>query len=170
MRNLVFLLITFTCTCVNIGHAQAAKHIALVKPDQKQNRNYKTNDLYKSYLEYSAFRNEVLSQNIANINTPGYKADEVYIPDNFEELAGNNGISKKVTLARTSRLHISKHKNTANKLRSQKLKDPDEVKKNGNNVSMRQQMTKLSQNKNDYTTAIKGYATINSLFSSIIGK
>lgn len=160
----------FIGVCGNIMQVKAAKHITLTQADQKQKRDHKTNDLYKSYLGYSAYRNEILSQNLANVNTPGYKADEVYIPSNFNELAGNNGASKKINIARTSAMHISKHKNNGSKLRSQKLKDPDEVKKNGNNVSLRQQMTKLSQNKTDYTTAIKGYATINSLFSSIIGK
>lgn len=170
MKNLIFCLIMFAELCINIMQVDAAQHIALAQADQKQKRDHKTNDLYKSYLEYSAYRNEVLSQNLANVNTPSYKADEVYIPNNFNELAGNNGASRKINIVKTSDMHISKHKNNESRLRKQKLKDPDEVKKNGNNVSLRQQMTKLSQNKMDYTTAIKSYATINSLFSSIIGK
>ena len=73
----------FSGICINIMHANAAQHITLARADQKQKRDHKTNDLYKSYLEYSAYRNELLSQNLANVNTPGYKADEVYIPNNF---------------------------------------------------------------------------------------
>ena len=152
------------------SNANAAKHIGLTGQEVKKNRDHKTNDLYKSFLEQSAYRNEVLAQNLANVNTPGYKADEVYMPNNFNDLSGNSGASKAVTMANTSPKHITKHKENQGKFRKSKLKDPDEIKKNGNNVSLRQQMTKLSQNKTDYTAAVKGYATINSLFSAVIGK
>ena len=168
MRVLAVILILL----INISFSNAkadAKQIALVKPEQKQDKLLSTNDLFKSYLELSAFKNKVISQNLANINTPGYKADEVEMPTNLNDLASGRS-ARKVKLSRTSDKHINGNKNGDSKFASRKLKDPDEIKKNGNNVSLRQQMTKLSQNKTDYAAAVKGYATINSLFSTVVGK
>ena len=71
---------------------------------------------------------------------------------------------------RTSNHHLVGSRGEEEKFSSHKLQDPYEVKKNGNNVSMQQQITKLSQNKNEYAAAVKAYSTTNSLFSTVLGK
>lgn len=150
--------------------ADSVQRMALLKPQQREARQHQTKDLFKSYLEISAYRNKVLSQNLANINTPGYKADEVSMPESLDQLSGEGKTTHNVRMKVTSERHMAGSKSKDGKFTSQKLKDPDEIKKNGNNVSLRQQMTKLSQNKNDYAAAVKGYATTNSLFSSVLSK
>jgi flagellar basal-body rod protein FlgB len=71
----------------------------------------------------------------------------------------------------TSSKHInSKRSSVSGKFSSHKLKDPYEVKPNGNNVSIAQQMLKLSQNQQDYNAALKSYSATNNLLSSVIGK
>lgn len=150
--------------------AESDHRIALLKPEQRSTKQHQTKDLFKSYLEVSAYRNQVLSQNLANINTPGYKADEVYMPETLEQLGGDGKANHNVRMKVTSERHMPGSKSKDGKFSSHKLKDPDEIKKNGNNVSLRQQMTKLSQNKSDYTAAVKAYATTNSLFSAVLSK
>ena len=159
---LFILLALYSSTGTAFPIAQVGK-----KPNQK---NTQTNKLFKSYLQLSTFKHKVLSENLANINTPGYKADDVEMPEKIEDLAVVSQSGKKIKMYITSDKHISHSREHDSNFKSHKLKDPDEIKKNGNNVSLRQQMTKLSQNKTDYTTAVKSYATINSLFSSVIGK
>lgn len=168
MRLILIILSLFLS--VSTEAKQQAKHITLYKPDVRESKKYRTSDLFKSYLELSAFRHKTLAQNVANVNTPGYKADEVKMPDDFNDLLGKERTSKKVTLARTSSKHISGNNESDKKFSSHKLKDPYEIKKNGNNVSMAQQMSKISQNKNDYNIAVKGYATLNSLYGTVVGK
>lgn len=160
----VILIVYFSCTCF----ADTKGHIPLSKAEKKESKST-TNEMLKSYLEVSAFRNKVLSQNVANINTPGYKADEVSMPEKYEDLS-DGGKSTRIAMKVTSYKHISGTNAPQSKLSSHKLKDPDEIKKNGNNVSMRQQMAKISQNKNDYNAAVKAYATSNALYSSVLGK
>ncbi len=161
----VIFIVYFSCTCF----AGTKGHISLSKAEKKESKST-TNEMLKSYLEVSSFRNKVLSQNVANINTPGYKADEVNMPEKYEDLSSDGGKNTRIGMKVTSYRHISGTNAPQGKLSSHKLKDPDEIKKNGNNVSMRQQMAKISQNKNDYTAAVKAYATSNSLYSSVLGK
>ena len=135
--------------------------------DRGDSSKYQIEDLLKSYLELSTFRSQVLAQNLANINTPKYKADEVKIPEDYGVLnAENTGFR----MACTSDKHMTRSRNGNKKFVSQKLQDPHEIKKNGNNVSLNQQMVKLSQNKNDYTSALKIHTTVGSLFTSVLKK
>lgn len=130
-----------------------------------------TKTMLRSYLNLNSFRHKVFAQNIANVNTPGYKADEVPMPKNMLGLKGINHMhNKKIRLARTSEKHISGINDQNNYYNTQKLQDPDEIKPNGNNVSLQQQVTKMSQNKTDYDTALHAYQGINSLYSIILGK
>jgi flagellar basal-body rod protein FlgB len=149
---------------------RSSSHIPLHKQSVRETKKHRTNDLFKSYLELSSFRHKTLAQNVANVNTPGYKADEVGMPEGYDGLIGRGKTSRKITMAKTSSKHISGNKDSSGKFSSHKLKDPYEIKKNGNNVSMGQQMTKIAQNKNDYNVAVKGYATLNSLYGTVIGK
>ncbi|MFK7973594.1 MAG: flagellar basal body rod protein FlgB [Rickettsiaceae bacterium] len=164
----VFLVAIVIFISLSVKAERLANAVSIEKQRKKQSTL--TNDLFKSYLEISSFRNKILSQNVANINTPGYKADEVAMPESLNDLAPTNRSVKKIRMFITSDRHIVNKNREDSKFASHKLKNPDEIKKNGNNVSLRQQMTKISQNKNDYATAVKSYAVTNSLFSSVIGK
>lgn len=170
MKKLLTIFAILSIITIRIEPVFAAEHIPLLKTADRVNKKHKTNDLFKSYLELSGFKHKVLSQNLANVNTPGYKADDVEIPTNYSDLAGDGKLSRKIKMARTSNKHIAGSPDSEGAFSSHKLQDPYETKMNGNNVSLIQQTTKLSQNKNDYTAAVKAYATTNSLFSSVLGK
>lgn len=169
MKKLLLLLFA---VFFYISSIQAADNSRLVleKPAKREEKRYQTNDLFKSYLDATSFRHKILSQNIANLNTPGYKADEVEIPTKYDVLIGEKKKIKRVSLAITSKKHIIGRSKPAGRFESHKLKDPYEIKPNGNNVSLAQQMTKLSQNQQDYNAAVKGYAATNALLSTALGK
>jgi len=170
-KILITLLSAFLAVSTVYGAQDNSRHLTLYKSDTKKNRKHLTNDLLKSYLEIGSFRHKVLTQNIANVNTPGYKADEVTSPTQYDDFTDSSGNSRKVSLKVTSGKHINnKSSSGSGKLSSHKLKDPYEVKPNGNNVSIAQQMLKLSQNQQDYNAALKSYSATNNLISSVIGK
>jgi flagellar basal-body rod protein FlgB len=127
-----------------------------------------TDQLLKASLELAAFRHKVLSTNIANLNTPGYKADEV--PKASSELDLVKPRHKKLKLKVTSYGHMRGNARYSNDLPVEKLKDPDEVKMNGNNVSLRQQMSKLSDNQIEYDSNLQTYKATTSLFGVVLGK
>jgi flagellar basal-body rod protein FlgB len=165
VRFILVLLATLTAFSAN-----ASNHITLHKPNTRVSKSHNTNDLFKSYLELSSFRHKTLAENVANINTPGYKAEDVDIPKEYNEIVGKGKMTRKIGMSCTSSKHLSGNKGSSGKFSSHKLKDPYEVKKNGNNISMNQQMTKIAQNKNEYNAALKGYATLNSLYGTVVGK
>lgn len=67
-------------------------------------------------------------------------------------------------------MHLQGSNKSTEHFSKEKLKDPYEIKPNGNNVSIAQQMTKLSQNQQDYNAGLKAYSTMNALVSAVIGK
>ncbi len=169
MQRLFIIFIAITTLFANAAYGNS-KHIPLTKTSERANRKHKTNDLFKSYLELSAFKNKILAENLANANTPGYKANDVTMPDDYENLTGKGKTHRTIRMAKTSGKHLGGSKSSNGTFSSHKLQDPYETKKNGNNVSINQQVTKLSQNKNDYAAALKAYATTNSLYSAVLGK
>lgn len=170
MRTILHvLLILFTFAASN-SYGEDAKRLPLRKTEAQEEKNYPTNELLKSALELSSFRHKVLSQNMANVNTPGYKADEVDTPTRYEDLTGKGKASKRIRLAKTASKHLDGEQKASGKYNSHKLKDPYEIKPNGNNVSLPQQMTKLSQNQQEYGAALKSYGATNDLISTVLGK
>ena len=169
MKN---ILVFFAfCILTTSFSAYGGKHLAMEKSDNSDDaKNTTTNELMKSYLELTSFRHKILSQNLANVNTPGYKAEEVAAPKEYSDLAGKGKTTRSVKLARTTSNHIDGGQKSAEKFAAHKLQDPYEIKPNGNNVSLAQQMTKVSQNQQDYNAAVKGYAVMNSLVSAVLGK
>lgn len=174
-KKIASLVVASTILCGTSGalasHPQNTKgHKTLYKAGKRDKRAYTTNQLLKAYLERSAFRHKVLSQNMANVNTPGYKADEVAEATDYDDLMDNAATIRRVSIKRTSSKHLPGSHGSDSKIASEKLKNPYEIKPNGNNVSIAQQMTKLSQNQQDYNAAVKAYSTTNSLFSTVLGK
>lgn len=164
-------LVACLLTTTSASAAQRAKRIKPTKIEQRESKNYATNQLFAAYLERGAYRHKVLSENMANVNTPGYKADEVVEANDFEDLIGDKAnISGGVGLSKTNSLHLEGKRKVSDRRVREKLKNPYEKKPNGNNVSIAQQMTKLSQNQQDYNAAVKSYATTNALVSAVLGK
>ncbi|WP_316354955.1 flagellar basal body rod protein FlgB [Candidatus Trichorickettsia mobilis] len=142
------------------------KH-AFAQPNK--NPNTPTNELLRSYLKLASFKHKVLANNVANINTPGYKANEVATPQKTEDLQ-NVAKSRKLRLTTTSNKHLAGYNQQDNDFAVNKLKDPDELKPNGNNVSLSQQLTKISQNQINYDTTLQAYKSSSGLITSVLGK
>ena len=163
-------MIAIISCCSNFSYGSSRDQKTLYNPETRENRKYTTNELMKAYLERSSFTHKILSENVANVNTPGYKANDVASARDYETLISNKTRGRKVRMVRTSKNHLAGSRGDSGNILSEKLKDPYEVKPNGNNVSIAQQMTKLSQNQQDYNAAVKSYATTNALISTVLGK
>jgi flagellar basal-body rod protein FlgB len=162
--------ILFSGVIFNVKAASKDSEISSKYRSKNDDGKYKnTNKLLHAYLDLAAFRTKVISGNMANLNTPGYKAQEVEMPKTVSELMNGNG-KKTLQLARTSVKHLPGSKQRMGKFASNDLKNPDEIKKNGNTVSLRQQMAKLSENNTDYNTVLKAFTAASALPMMIIGK
>lgn len=170
MRPILPVLLVLLTFVASNSYGEEAKRLPLRKTEAQEEKNYPTNELLKSALELSSFRHKVLSQNMANLNTPGYKADEVDAPTQYQDLTGKGSVSRRIRLAKTATSHLDGKQKTGGKFNSHKLKDPYEIKPNGNNVSLPQQMTKISQNQQEYGAALNSYGATNALISTVLGK
>lgn len=163
LRLLRFFLFTYTFTHILLLCGSASANI----------KKHKTasNEMIRNYLNLSTFRHKVLSQNVSNINTPLYKAKEVEMPSNLKQLKSQSLQNKKsLKLIKTSSKHLDGNNHSEYAYNVHKLKDPHELKPNGNNVSLQQQLTKISQNQTGYETALQGYKNLNQLYSVMLGE
>ncbi len=110
-------------------------------------------------------RQTVLSQNIANADTPGYLAKDVKPPD-FAELVGK--ASQRLPMVVTSPAHIvPAHEGGAFRTVADK---PGERAPNGNAVQLEQQMMKVTDTVNDYALTTSLYRQQFGLLKLVLGR
>jgi len=95
-----------------------------------------TYNLLKTALDVSALRQETISNNIANINTPDYKASRV----EFESYLKNAASKSQLNITHTKHIDIN------SKVPIMKKQENTFVQDNGNNVDVDYEMAELSAN------------------------
>ncbi len=117
-------------------------------------------------LRYLGERQAVISQNLANANTPGFKAKDVAAP-NFSELLAVKNTSG-VELATTTPQHFrSSNQSTHYKLMEV---ETTETAPDGNNVILEEQMMNMAKINMDYQATINLYKKMGSLIKIAIGR
>lgn len=104
-------------------------------------------NLVKKGLDMSDLRQKTISNNISNINTPGFKSGRV----EFEELLQK---SKNIRLSKTDDQHFG-IRNVSDIDLKVKEKNGSMVNDNGNNVDIDLEMTELSANEIYYNVLIR---------------
>lgn len=100
------------------------------------------NTMMKGHMKYMANRQKVLAHNIANIDTPGYKARELKKLD-FKKLAMST--SSQLDMAATSPAHLSGTLvGGSSTFKSEKDRNTFETVPTDNNVVLEDQMGKIS--------------------------
>ena len=97
--------------------------------------------MLENILSLTAKRQQALSSNIANMDTPGYKAKDFTFQ---EQLAG-------LAMQATSGAHIAQ--TSASTMKMVELNS--EVKDNGNSVNLEQNVTELTKNALQYITLVQ---------------
>lgn len=109
-----------------------------------------TYELLKKALDASYMRQQAISNNVANINTPNYKADRVVFE---EELKKSMSVSN-VSLRATHDNHIGLQDD--GKAEPRLIKDQSPAMKNdGNNVDIDMEMTNLAANQILYSALVQ---------------
>lgn len=100
----------------------------------------------KKALDISDLRNRVISENIANSETPGYKGREVDFQKMMNDVNGSTGL----VMIKTNRMHIDPAGGETG-IRIDMSDNPSRV--DGNNVDQNVEMARLSENTIIYNTA-----------------
>ena len=120
-------------------------------------------------LEWSQARQKVLAENVANSDTPSYRARDL-TPLKFEAPAeGSPATVSTVALARTEEGHMTGFGATASPFRTQ-TKGDYEVRPTGNAVNLEEQMMKVAANNMDYQAATAVYTRSLRLIKTALGK
>lgn len=112
-------------------------------------------------------RQNVLAENVANADTPGYRARELRPPD-FSTLL-NDGPSTGPAMMRTNNLHIG---GTVSGLSSFRIDDSGdyEVSPSGNAVNLEDQMMNVAENQMDFQLVTNLYSRSLGLLRTAISR
>ncbi|MBF7096327.1 flagellar basal body rod protein FlgB [Alkalibacter mobilis] len=107
-------------------------------------------DIIKKGLDAASIRQKSISSNIANVNTPGFKAGKVEFESELRKAIGNAGVSMKKT-------HENHLGGTDISSVSPKVVKSEEhsMNENGNNVDIDREMVDLAANEIYYSALIE---------------
>lgn len=107
-------------------------------------------DLMQTGLDASWLRNEVIRNNIANVETPGFKASDVVFEDTFAHALRQT--SGSADMKRTREKHNLPSRNLAD-VRATVIESRERsMRMDGNNVDIEAQNAMLAQNSIQYNT------------------
>lgn len=130
--------------------------------------DYASLDMYrlmKAKMGYSNQRQVVLSQTLANIDTPGYKARDLRKVD-FSNLA--DAAFHRLEMRTTSPMHVGGPRNGNPKFRMEDQRNTYETKPVENSVVLEEQMMKVATNQMDYQITTSAYRKMNDMFKIAI--
>ncbi|MET3827815.1 flagellar basal-body rod protein FlgB [Sphingomonas sp. PvP055] len=122
-------------------------------------------------MHFLAARQRVVAQNIANSETPGFKAQDVTAPD-FSDLVGAGGSSTRVAAPRVAATAAMVALGARTGVGAGVVADPDtfETKADGNNVTLEDQLLKMGQIQADFAAVTNIYRKQQALLQTALGK
>ncbi|MDY0051090.1 MAG: flagellar basal body rod protein FlgB [Aliarcobacter sp.] len=123
-----------------------------------------SNKLFEQ-LNFRGERQKVISSNIANINTPGYKTKELVFEDELNNSITNNSLQMKTTNSR----HMVNSNSflTKSNPRLTEVENLEEQ-NDGNNVNLDTQMSEMSKNKVLFDAIQSSIKRDSKLFRSVV--
>ncbi|MEK9629061.1 MAG: flagellar basal body rod protein FlgB [Nitrospinota bacterium] len=108
--------------------------------------------LMKKSLDLMSSRQSVISSNIGNLDTPGYKANDIDFQGQLRDALGSKGQLK---LQATNEKHFGPKSSNISSLTARPMEEEDAAKSNGNNVDVDKEMAKLAENQIVYNATIQ---------------
>ncbi|PLX69233.1 MAG: flagellar basal body rod protein FlgB [Denitrovibrio sp.] len=94
-------------------------------------------------VDIAATKNRVIAENIANMDTPGYKAKDIKFDNVMQEALGNG---KKLPLERTNEKHIPPSATSINPAAFIYDQNNPSVRNDGNDVNIDYEMSQMAEN------------------------
>ena len=122
--------------------------------------------MVKAKMSYHSERQDVLSRNVANIDTPGYSPRDLKDLD-FHRMAMIE--SRRLRVRATSDKHITDIKKEDANFRTDKMRKTYETTPVDNSVVLEEQMMKVAENQMEYQKVTSLYGKVTSMFKTAIG-
>ena len=118
-------------------------------------------------MGFLSARQQILSENLANVDTPKYKARDLD-ETRFNRLL-KDGITPGVELLRAHPTHFHSKFGSSN-FWAEKTDDFYESTLSGNNVNLEENLIKMNQNATDYSLATNIYSKMHGFLNIAIGR
>lgn len=123
--------------------------------------------MMKAKMSYHSERQDILSRNVANIDTPGYQPKDLK-PLDFHRLAMIE--SRRLRVRATNPKHITSNTKTGEaNFRSDKMRKTYETTPVENSVVLEEQMMKVAENQMEYQKVTNLYSKMTGMFKTAIG-
>jgi flagellar basal-body rod protein FlgB len=106
----------------------------------------------KKSLDLMSTRQSVITSNVGNVDTPGFKASEIDFQGQLREALGSKGQLK---LQATNEKHFGPKSSNISSLTADPFEEEDAAKSNGNNVDVDKEMAKMAENQIFYNAVIQ---------------
>lgn len=123
-------------------------------------------NLMKAKLQYSSERQAILAQNIANADTPNYRAKDIKEPDFKRMIEEQSG--QQITMSMTHPGHVS-NTGGGTRYRVEERASTYEQSPVGNNVVTQEEMMRVAQNQVEYQKVLQMYRKTVSMFKTALG-
>ncbi len=123
--------------------------------------------IIKKRMAWLGHRQEVLAQNIANSDTPGYKARDLKA-FKFDELLRRENAG--IGMTTTEKNHLGGQRKRVRDFGTAEDRKPYETAPNGNSVVLEEQMAKMSENSINYSLASELYKKHMGMIRMALGK
>jgi len=120
-------------------------------------------------MAYLNERQTVISQNVANADTPNYISKDLGKADFSQMVSNINKDQMHVTMKHNNPMHQFAPNQSPNP-KEQKNKTPYEVEPDGNSVNLEEQMLKASDTQMNYTLMLNLYRSATDMIRTSIGK
>ena len=111
--------------------------------------------MLKTRMRWLESRQKILSENVANAETPGYRERDLR-PLDFKELVAGGSSTGLISTATTNPMHIAIHGSDDARFGADR-KSTFETTPDGNSVVMEDEMMKVADNQQDYQIATMLY-------------
>ena len=132
----------------------------------------KSNQLLEAGLNARAMRQDLVSSNIANIDTPFYKARDIdfetALIQKKKEIYGENSAPTKLEMAQTDNLHLSGTKDFDSSKSTVYLRDGQMARNDGNTVDLDVETSELGKNAMMFNALTSGLQKNGLIFKSVI--
>ncbi len=130
----------------------------------------KSYNLMAKAMDYRALRADLISSNIANIDTPGYKSRDIEFESSLKEEENRlyDVQSHKLELAKTNRRHLDSLEDDENKTGTIFFRDGQDARNDGNTVDLDVETTELAKNKVMYDALTAALKKDSAIFRSVI--
>jgi flagellar basal-body rod protein FlgB len=119
----------------------------------------------KKNLDFQSQRNLLISSNITNMNTPGYKAQDLDFKSQLQQAIDSGD---QLSVKTTDKKHMGPSKESLKFLEPDIFEEKDAARSDGNNVNIDKEMIKLSENQIMYNATIQIMAKRGSTLRSAV--